>query len=514
MWWGKKNKKTPGEAPDKTKIKTNLEENIKELDAEMGIKKSFDLLTRELSIGGTKVTLLFIDGLTNDQVVTLVLQNLTRLERAEILPDALKKLFNTHLGYTELEEVQYLEDIVDKILAGPMAILVDGSDQALILDARTYPVRNPEEPDLERVVRGSRDGFVETLVFNTALIRRRIRDPKLRMEYLQVGTRSKSDVVVCYIEDIANPDLVKNIKGKIEYIKIDGIPMAEKSVEELITPGSFWNPFPRVRYTERPDVAAMHLLEGHVLVLVDTSPSVIIAPATYFHHLQHAEEYRQNPTIGADLRWVRYIGVAASIFLLPLWFLFAENPELLPPWLAFIGPKEPGEVPLIIQFFLAEIAVDMIRLATIHTPAALATATGIIAALLIGELATTVGLFAQEVVLYVAVVAIGTFLTPSIELSNANRLVRIGLLALTALFRLPGFVAGTTFTFVALAFMRSFGVPYLWPLIPLNLKALAGIIVRTPVPVRNTRPSILKPLDATRQIVAAPARKPGKKPGK
>lgn len=514
MWWGKKNKKTPGEAPDKTKIKTNLEENIKELDAEMGIKKSFDLLTRELTIGGIKITLLFLDGLTDDQVVTLVLQNLTRLERAEMAPDALKKLFNTHLGYTELEEVRYLEDIVDKILAGPMAILVDGSDKALILDARTYPVRNPEEPDLERVVRGSRDGFVETLVFNTALIRRRIRDPKLRMEYVQVGTRSKSDVIVCYIEDIANPDLVKNIKGKIEYIKIDGIPMAEKSVEELITPGSFWNPFPKVRYTERPDVAAMHLLEGHVLVLVDTSPSVIIAPATYFHHLQHAEEYRQNPTVGAYLRWVRFIGVAASIFLLPLWFLFASNPELLPPRLAFIGPQDASEVPLIIQFFLAEIAVDMIRLATIHTPAALATATGIIAALLIGELAVTVGLFAQEVVLYVAVVAIGTFLTPSIELANANRLVRLGLLAMTALFRLPGFVIGTAVTFFALAFMRSFGIPYLWPLIPLNLKALAGIIVRTPVPVRNTRPSILKPLDASRQVVAAPARKPGKKPGK
>ena len=514
MWRVRKTKKTFDEAPEKTKIKSSLEENIKELDAVMGIQKSFDLLTRELSIGGTKVTLLFIDGLTNDQVVTLVLQNLTRLERAEMLPDALKKLFNTHVGYTELEEVQYLEDIVDKVLAGPMAILVDGSDKALILDARTYPVRSPEEPDLERVVRGSRDGFVETLVFNTALIRRRIRDPKLRMEYLQVGTRSKSDVVVCYIEDIANPDLVENIKSRIEYIKIDGIPMAEKSVEELITPGSYWNPFPKVRYTERPDVAAMHLLEGHVLVLVDTSPSVIIAPATYFHHIQHAEEYRQNPTIGAYLRWVRFFGVAASIFLLPLWFLFAENPELLPPWLNFIGLKEPGVVPLIIQFLLAEIAVDMIRLATIHTPAALATATGIIAALLIGELAVRVGLFAQEVVLYVAVVAIGTFLTPSIELSNANRLVRIGLLVATALFRLPGFVIGTAVTFIALAFMRSFGVPYLWPLVPLNLKALAGIIVRTPVPVRNTRPSILKPLDPSRQVVAAPARKPEKKPGK
>mgnify|MGYP000932884857 CR=1 FL=1 len=512
MLWGKRIKKPPGGDPEKTKISVNLEENIRQLDAEMGIKKNFDVLTRELRVGGKKITLLFVDGLTNDQVVTMVLQNVTLLDRADLAPDALKKLFNTHLGYTELEEVQYLEDVVDKVLAGPMAILVDGSDKALILDARTYPIRNPEEPDLERVVRGSRDGFVETLVFNTALIRRRIRDPKLRMEYAQVGTRSKADVIVCYIEDIANPDLVKNIKGKIEYIKIDGIPMGEKSVEELITPGSYWNPFPRVRYTERPDVAAMHLLEGHVLVLVDTSPSVIIAPATYFHHLQHAEEYRQNPTVGAYLRWVRFIGVAVSIFLLPLWFLLAGNPELLPPQLAFIGPREAGEVPLIFQLLLAEIAIDMIRLATIHTPAALATATGIIAALLIGELTTRVGLFAQEVVLYVAIVAIGTFLTPSIELANANRLVRLGLLAVTALFRLPGFVIGTAATFVALSLMRSFGIPYLWPLIPLNLKALAGAIVRLPVPVRNTRPSILKPQDASRQVIAAPARKPGKNP--
>jgi stage V sporulation protein AF len=406
-----------------------------------------------------------------------------------------------------VEEVQYLEDVVDKVLAGPLAILVEGSEQALIMDARIYPVRSPEEPDLERVVRGSRDGFVETLVFNTALIRRRIRDPKLRMEYMQVGARSKSDIIVCYIEDIANPDLVQSIKDKIEFIQIDGIPMAEKSVEELITPGSFWNPFPKVRYTERPDVAAMHLLEGHVLVLVDTSPSVIIAPATYFHHLQHAEEYRQNPTIGVYLRWVRFIGVAASVLLLPLWFLLANNPELLPPQLAFIGVSKPGEVPLIWQFILAEIAVDMIRLATIHTPAALATSTGIIAALLIGELATRVGLFSQEVVLYIAIAAIGTFLTPSIEMANANRLVRLGLIILTALFRVPGFVIGVVVTFAVLALNKSFGVPYLWPLVPFNAKALGGVLVRTPVSMRNTRPSVLKPIDRDRQVVAAPARK-------
>ncbi|BAF59412.1 Bacillus/Clostridium GerA spore germination protein [Pelotomaculum thermopropionicum SI] len=495
------------ETEGKTRISKDLEENLRQLDAAMGIKKNFDVLTREMVIGGKKTVLLFVDGLTNDQTVTLVLQNLVALERAEMCPDSLKKLFREHIGYTEVNEVEYLEDIVDKVLGGPMAILLDGSEKALILDARIYPVRSPEEPDLERVIRGSRDGFVETLIFNTALIRRRIRDPKLRMEYFQVGTRSKSDIVVCYIEDIANPELVQSIKEKIEYIKIDGIPMGEKSVEELITPGSFWNPFPKVRYTERPDVAAMHLLEGHVLVLVDTSPSVIIAPATYFHHLQHAEEYRQNPTVGVYLRWVRFIGVAVSLFLLPLWFLLASNPELRPSWLAFVGVEKPTEIPLIFQFILAEIFIDMIRLATIHTPAALATATGIIAAVLIGELATRVKLFSEEVVLYTAVVAIGTFLTPSIEMANANKLVRLGLLILTALFGLPGFVFGVLVIFVALALNKSFGIPYLWPLIPLNLKALGGVLVRTPVPVLNTRPSILKPVDQDRQVVAAPVRK-------
>jgi stage V sporulation protein AF len=508
MFWRRNKSQKQDKDNNKKRISAHLEENIRQLDDEMGIKKNFDVLTRQLVVGGKNVTLLFVDGLTNDQIVTLVLQNLTTLKPEEMIPDSLKKLFRDHVGYTEVEEVEYLEDIVNKVLAGPMAILVDGSDKALIMDARIYPIRNPEEPDLERVVRGSRDGFVETLVFNTALIRRRIRDPKLRMEYLQVGTRSKSDIIVCYIEDIANPDLVDSIKEKIKYIKIDGIPMAEKSVEELIVPGSYWNPFPKVRYTERPDVAALHLLEGHVLILVDTSPSVIIAPATYFHHLQHAEEYRQNPTIGAYLRWVRFIGVAMSIFLLPLWFLLASNPDLLPPWLGFIGIKNPGAIPLIFQFVLAEIYIDMIRLATIHTPAALATSTGIIAGLLIGELATRVGLFNQEVVLYVAVAAIGTFLTPSIELANANRLVRLGMLILTALFRVPGFVVGAVGTFIFLASNKSFGVPYLWPLVPLNLKALAAVMVRMPVPVRNTRPSVLKPIDRDRQVVAAPARRP------
>ncbi|SHF55081.1 stage V sporulation protein AF [Desulfofundulus australicus DSM 11792] len=492
---------------NKTPVKKRLEENTEFLKKALGIGESFDIILRELNIGGVKAALVFVDGLTNDQIFTLILEHLAELEREGMTINTFRKLFYRHVPYTEVSEVGYLEDVVEKVLSGPQALLIDGEEKAIIIDARIYPVRQPEEPDLERVVRGSRDGFTETLVYNTALIRRRLRDPRLRMEILQAGNRSKTDIVVCFLQDVANPDLVDSVKEKIKSIDIDGLPMAEKAVEELITPGSYWNPFPRVRYTERPDVAAMHLLEGHVLVLVDTSPSVAILPATYFHHLQHAEEYRQSPAVGVWLRTVRFVGVAISIFLLPLWLLAALHPELLPPALKFIGPKKIGAIPLVLQFIIAEFAVDMVRLATIHTPTGLSVSISLIAALLIGDIAVSVGLFAPEVILYTAIAATGIFLTPSYELSQANRLVRLFLLAAVIVAGLPGFILAVLITFAFLAATRSFGVPYLWPLIPFNWMAMKKVLVRSPVPVDNIRPSILKPRDKYRQSVPEPARK-------
>ncbi|MFZ5597663.1 MAG: spore germination protein [Bacillota bacterium] len=501
------------EKKNATPISKDLDRNLSLLDETIGIKENFDVIVRRLELGGVKVALLFVDGLTNDQIVTLILTELVNVKHGELTLNAFEKLFSRIIPYTEVNSVENIEDIVDKLLSGPQVFLVDGQDKAIIIDARTYPARQPEEPDLEKVVRGSRDGFVETLVFNTALIRRRLRDPRLRMEAMQVGDRSKTDIVICYIKDIANSQMVENVREGLKRIRIDGLPMAEKAVEELVSPGSHWNPFPKVRYTERPDVAATHLLEGHVLVLVDTSPSIMITPATYWHHLQHAEEYRQNPTIGVYIRWARFFGVAASIFLLPLWLMLAMHPQMLPGPLKFIGPEKPSDIPLFIQFIIAELSVDMVRLATIHTPTALASGISIIAALLLGQIAVQVGLFSAEVVMYVAAAMLGTFLTPSYELGWANRLVRYFLLIMTAAFSLPGFLIGSAVFIVYLAMSKSFGIPYLWPLIPFNWNGMKGVLLRTPVSMANIRPSVLRPKEKRRQAVPLPARKPGQKNG-
>jgi stage V sporulation protein AF len=271
----------------------------------------------------------------------------------------------------------------------------------------------------------------------------------------------------------------------------------------MITPGNWWNPFPRVRYTERPDVAAVHLLEGHILIMVDTSPSIIIAPSTYFHHIHHAEEFRQNPAVGVYIRWVRFLAVIISIFVTPLWLLAALEPGILPNWLQFIGPEKVGKIPLLIQFLIGEVALDFMRMAAIHTPSPLATALGVIAALLIGEVATNIGLLIPEVILYTAVVAVGSFSTPSYELSMANRLVRLFLLLAAGLFQLPGFLGAVAIVIILVSLTKSFGVPYLWPLIPFNWPALKTILIRSPVPIQNRRPSILNTRDEWRQPAPA-----------
>jgi stage V sporulation protein AF len=479
-------------------ISENIDENQEYLNERLGIGTSFDIGVHDFFVGGTRVLLYYINGFADSNIVTQVMRDLNDLREREYHRNLFEHLFYKYIPFFQLQRVTKTDEFMDKLLVGQVGLIIDHSQEAIIMDAKILPTRSPQEPDTERIVRGAHDGFTETLVMNAVLTRRRIRDERLRFEIMQIGERTKTDVAVAYLQDVANPELVDTLKERLQNIQIDGIPMAEKTVEEFIIGKSF-NPFPLVRYTERPDVAAVHLLEGHVLIYVDTSPSVMITPVTFFHHVQHAEEYRQTPVVGAYLRWVRFFGIFASVFILPIWLLLVMHPTMIPEPLDFIGIKDKGSIPLLAQFMMAEVGLDLMRMAAIHTPSPLSVAMGLLAAILVGDVAIKVGLFAPEVILYLAVAAVGMYATPSYELSLANRLVRIFLILMVGFFSTPGLMIGLTLVLVGLAVTRSLNTPYLWPFIPFNYKALKDILIRIAVPSKNNRPSIVRSQNTSRQ---------------
>lgn len=483
---------------NKIPIPESLPKIQKYMEERIGLGVSFDLGIRELQILKKDVNLYYVNGLTDSLIIVELIEELVNINDNERQSSKLFEIIDNRLVHGSVAKIETLDELVDQVLSGLIAVVVEGETTAFIIDVRSYPGRSPQEPDTEKVIRGSRDGFVENIILNTALTRRRIRDERLRFEITKVGERSKTDVAIGYIKDVADPDLIEIIRKEIANIKIDGIPMADKTVEEFLFKQGY-DPFPYVRYTERADVAATHLLEGHVLVYVDTSPSVIITPTTYFYHMQHAEEYRQSPAVGTFERWMRFIGIFSSLFLLPLWFLFALEPSLLPEGLEFIGPNKETNVPIIVQIFLADFGIEILRMAAIHTPTPLATAMGLIAAVLIGQIAIDVGLFVPEVILYVSLAAIGTYTTPSYELSIANKITRLCLLIAVAIFHGPGLIVSITIFIIWLASKRPLNTPYLWPFIPFYPKALLQVLIRRAVPGSKLRPSINRPRDRVRQ---------------
>lgn len=478
---------------------TTTKHTLKEV---IGAGESFDVVFRDMTFGGKRTCLLFINGFARTDVMQEIIKRLTYLTPENLTTGALRSFFELYIPHIQVEKTEKLSDAINKTLTGMSTLFIEGEQTALIMDTRLYPTRSPEEPSLERVVRGSRDGFTETLVTNITLVRRRLRDPGLKLEMVSVGRRTRTDVCIAYIDDIVDKTQVDSIREKIKAVNIDGIPLADKQLEEAIIHRG-WNPYPLVRYSERPDVVASHLLEGRVVVFVDTSPSVMILPTTFFDLCQHAEENRQTPFMGTYLRWVRFFGIFASLFLLPIWLLIVVHPEFKPAGLAFIGPQEQGKIPLIAQFLLVEFGVDLMRMAAVHTPTPLASAMGLIAAILIGDIAVQTGLFVNEVVLYMAVAAVGMFATPSYELGLANRVVRLALLVAVAIFGAGGLIVGITTFIVLLTLRRSNNSSYMWPFIPFNAKAMAGVLFRVPVMTSKQRPSSNKPRDNTRM--------PGKK---
>ncbi|RDW19117.1 spore germination protein [Oceanobacillus arenosus] len=489
-----------GVANTKHPISVKINDNQEYMKEHLGIGRSFDVGFREIIILKKKVQLYYVTGLCDSIIFQEILKVLIQINDFESNLKKIPEIIHNRLVHQQVSEIETMDEVVDQLLSGLIVVFIDGERYAYVVDVRSYPGRTPQEPDTEKVIRGSRDGYTENIIQNTALTRRRLRDERLRLEMMKIGERSKTDVCISYLQDIADDGLVEAVKEKLSSIEIDGITMTDKTIEEYFVENK-WNNYPLVRYTERPDVAASHLLEGHVIVIVDTSPSVLILPVTFFHHLQHAEEYRQAPIVGTFIRFIRFLAVLSSLYLLPFWLLLVMDPTLLPKQLSFIGPNEVGNIPVFIQIIFAGLGVEFLRMAAIHTPTPLSTSMGLIAAVLIGQIAIDVGFLSSEVILYASISAIGSYVTPSYELSIANKLVSFSLVIVVGLFGITGFIIGTVAHLLYLIHLKSIQVPYLWPFIPFNGKAMLHVIFRIPVPYTNTRPSFVHPKNVYRQPV-------------
>jgi stage V sporulation protein AF len=453
-----------------------------------GKDKTFDATVRSLHLWDMPALLLYINGLIDgDSITTLLTEMQGRNESAEELSDGGER-FLSFFPYHAVSNVKDKDELLTAILSGQAAFITpDG--YAFTIDIRNYPGRQPEEPDNEKVVRGSRDGFTENLITNTALVRRRLRTEDLRFEMHKVSMNGKTDVAITYMQGAASEEHLSYIRERMDAIHHDGLTMTDKSLEEFLFKQRF-HPMPFVRFTERPDICAAHLLEGHIAIIVDTSPSVILVPAPIFHHLQHAEEYRQAPLSGTIIRILRLFAAVMSLVLLPFWYLLATHQHYLPDFLSYIGPNDTGEIPLLVQLLIADGGIEVLRMAAIHTPTPMSTAMGLVAAIVIGQVAIDVGLFTPEVVLYVAVSAIFTFSIPSYELSLTTKIFRVCILLSTALLGAPGFFLSVAVLFYYLCSLKPMGVPYLWPAVPFFPKAMLQVIIRFPMTGDDPRPFI------------------------
>lgn len=452
--------------------------NTRVLRDRLRVKENFDVIERHLEVGGCDVCFFYIDGFVKDGEMLRIMQFLLSEKRIGTAEELERRI-----PYVEVELCRRTDKIIRAVLSGQSAMLSESfGGEAMLLDLRTYPARDTAEPEGDRVMQGPRDGFVETLVMNTALIRRRIRDPRLTMEHFSMGGSSDTDVVMCFVEGVAREDEVKSIRERLNSVKPKSLTLGFQSLAELLIKKGWFNPFPKIRTTERPDTASAQLLEGSIIILCDTSPLAMILPTSIFDYLEESSDYYFPPLTGTYLRLVRTAILLLSVVITPLWYLALEYGEALPETLKFLLPESPGALPIILQLFLAEIAIDGLKIASMNTPDILSNSLSVVGALILGDFAVSVGWLCQDVILYMAFVAIANFAQQNYELGYAFKFVRMLTLALVWLLGVWGFVAGMLI-FLLLVITNT-TVPsergYLYPLIPFSLKGILHYLYRHP----------------------------------
>ena len=452
--------------------------NLRVLRSRLGVERSFDIIERRLSLAGSDASFFYIDGFVKDGEMLRLMQFFLSEKRMGTAEEMEKRI-----PYVEVERTSVMGKIIKAVLAGQSAMLCESfGGEAIILDLRTYPARETAEPESDRVMQGARDGFVETLVMNTALIRRRIRDPNLTMEHISLGGSSNTDVVISYVRGLADEGDIESIRERLKKARPDSLTLGYQSLAELLVGRGWFNPFPKIRTTERPDTASAQLMEGSIIILCDTSPLAMILPTSIFDYLEESGDFYFPPLTGTYMRLVRILILLLSVVVTPLWYLAIEYGEALPESLRFLIPDEAGALPIILQLFLAEIAIDGLKIASMNTPDILSNSLSVVGALILGDFAVSVGWLCEDVILYMAFVAIANFAQQNHELGYAFKFVRLITLLLVYLFSGWGFALGMV-VFVLLVATNT-TVPtsrgYLYPLIPFNGRALLNYFWRRP----------------------------------
>lgn len=439
---------------DKTKVFSKRDKNVDYMNQMLPVEDSFDIVQRDIQIGGKDATFYFIDGFTKDESMLKIMDSFFNIKEGDMPKDA-AAFATTCIPYVEVDVIGDFDQIFRNLLSGVTCLFIDGYQACLAIDCRTYPARSVDEPDKDKSLRGSRDGFVETIVFNTALMRRRIRDRHLVMKMLEVGESSRTDVALCYMEDRVDQELLKNLNYRIRDIKVDDLRMNQQSLAECLFKRKWYNPFPKFKFTERSDTAAACLLEGKVVILVDNSPSAMILPTSILDIIEEANDYYFPTLTGMYLKISRALITFLTIFLTPVFLLFMQNLSWLPKIFAFVAVKDTVNIPLIFQLLMLEVAIDGLRLAALNTPSMLSTPLSVIAGLVMGEFSVKSGWFNAEVMLYMAFVAVANYTQPNFELGYALKFMRLELLVLTALFNWIGFLAGTVIVICSICFNKT-----------------------------------------------------------
>lgn len=463
-------------------LSSKLSYNMEQMRNIFDVDKNFDIIYRVVKIGGREACFYFIDGFTKDEILQKLMQYFID-RKPEDMPDTVHEMSKSLIPYGEIDLLQDYQAVTKNLLSGVPILIIDGYDRAVAIDCRTYPSRGVEEPEKDKVMRGSKDGFVETVVFNSALIRRRIRSPELKMEIYTVGNSSKTDIVLSYMSSRVDPKVLDEIKTRLNAIEIDSLTMNQESLAECLYQHKWYNPFPKFKFSERPDTTAASILEGNIVLLVDNSPSAMIIPTSVFDIIEDADDYYFPPVTGTYLRLSRFVINILAVLMTPTFLLLMMRQEWIPDWLAFIKIEDPINIPLIIQLLMLEFAIDGLRLASLNTPSMLSTPLSIMAGIVVGDFTVSSGWFNSEIMLYMAFVAIANYTQSSFELGYALKFMRIILLILTSLFHVYGYIIGILLTIVAIVSNKTIsGKSYVYPLIPLNLKQLSRRLFRISLP--------------------------------